>query len=63
MADYYFIKKTVKNPRFVVVINCQGQPFHYQYSNLLSALFGYANHYLKKKKYGTMRFALKDLER
>ena len=44
---------------FVVVVTCQGHPFEYKYRNLLSALIGYAKHYLTKKKYGTMNFALK----
>lgn len=45
--------------KFCVVVCCQGQPFKYYYNYLISALFGYAYHYLKKNKYGTMNFALK----
>lgn len=44
---------------FVVIVCCQGNPKEYEYSNLFSALIGYAKHYLKKKKYGTMNFTLK----
>ena len=48
-----------KKNKFVVIVTCQGQPFYYFYKNLISALFGYAKHYLKKNKYGTMNFTLK----
>ena len=44
---------------FVVIVTCQGHPTEYEYSNLFSALIGYAKQYLKKKKYGTMNFTLK----
>lgn len=47
------------NYTFVVIVTCQGNPKEYEYSNLFSALIGYANQYLKKKKYGTMNFILK----
>lgn len=47
--------------RFKVIVCCQGQPIEYKYKNLLSALIGYAYHYLKKKKYGTMSFTLKEI--
>ena len=45
--------------KFVVIVNCQGQPFYYFYRTLLGALFGYAKQYLKKHKYNTMSFSLK----
>lgn len=44
--------------KFKVIICCQGQPFEYKYDNLFSALYGYAYHYLKKNKHGTMNFSL-----
>lgn len=48
-----------KNFDWVVVITCQGNPFYYKYDNLFSVLIAYAYHYLKKRKYGTMNFALR----
>ena len=53
------IKRKCNNPKFVVVICCQGQPFYYQYSSLLGAVVSYMFNYLAKKKYGTMNFTLK----
>lgn len=47
--------------KFKVIVNCQGQPFEYKYKNLFSALCGYAYHYIKKNKYGTMNFTLKQI--
>lgn len=44
---------------FVVIVTCQGHPTEYEFSNLFLALIGYAKQYLKKKKYGTMNFTLK----
>ena len=52
------IKRKCKDPKFQVIICCQGQPFYYQYSTLLGALFGYAKNYLRYNKYGTMNFSL-----
>ena len=51
--------KKFKNIKFVVIVTCQGQPFYYFYKNLISALLGYAKHYLNKNKHGTMNFTLK----
>lgn len=48
-----------KNFVWAVVIICQGKPFYYKYSNLVTALIAYARHYLKKRKYGTMCFTLR----
>jgi len=48
-----------KNFVWTVVVCCQGQPFYYEYRNLVSALLAYAWHYLKKRKYGTMNFTLR----
>jgi len=45
--------------KFVVIVNCQGQPFYYFYKTLLGSLFGYVKQYLKKRKYNTMSFSLK----
>lgn len=48
-----------KNYRFVVVVTCQGNPNHYYRNTLVGGLFEYAYQYLKKNKYGTMNFTLK----
>ena len=58
---YKNIKRKCKNPKFNVIVCCQGQPFEYHYQTLLGALFGYAYNYLKKNKYGTMNFSLKQI--
>lgn len=47
--------------KFKVIVDCQGQRFEYKYKNLFSALCGYAYHYIKKNKYGTMKFTLKQI--
>lgn len=52
------MKRHKKDFEWAVVVTCQGNPFYYRYSNLLSAMFAYAWHYLKKRKYNTMNFAL-----
>lgn len=49
------------NHKFCVVVTCQGHPHYYEYKYLINALFGYAYHYLTKKKYGTMNFVLKEV--
>jgi hypothetical protein len=46
--------------RFFVVVTCQENSCYYAYKYLVGALFGYAYHYIKKKKYGTMNFVLKE---
>ena len=51
-------KRKKKNFVFVVTTCCQGQPFDHEYTNLISALIGYAKEYLTKSKYGTMNFSL-----
>ena len=60
MAEWN-IKRKCKNSKFNVIVCCQGQPFYYQYKTLAGALFGYARQYLKKNKYGTMNFSLKQI--
>lgn len=45
--------------RFVVVVCCQGQPFYYYRNTLMGALIEYTYQYLKKNKYGTMNFTLR----
>ena len=50
-----------KNYRFAVVVTCQGQPFHYYRNTLIGGLFEYAYHYLKKNKYETMNFTLRQV--
>lgn len=52
-------KNKNKNYTFIVTVCCQGNPTEYEYSNLFSALIGYAKKYLKYSKYGTMNFTLK----
>lgn len=50
-----------KNPKFDVIVCCQGRPFHYYCSTLIGALIEYGYQYLKKEKYGTMNFTLKQV--
>lgn len=52
-----------KNYVFDVVVTCQGQPFHNYCKTLFGALLKYAYEYLRKKKYGTMNFTLKQVYR
>ena len=59
--DYRIVKRKVENARFVVVVCCQGQPYDYQCKTLLGALFMYAKQYLRKHKFGTMNFTLKQI--
>ena len=53
------IKRICNNPKFVVVVCCQGQPFYYHYHTLVGALIGFVYQYLKNRKFGTMNFSLK----
>ena len=46
---------------FIVIITCQGQPFYYPCKTLAGALFQYAKQYIKKHKYHTMNFTLKQI--
>lgn len=55
------IKRKCKNPKFDVIVCCQCQPFHYYCSTLFGALIEYGYQYLKKNKYGTMNFSLKQV--
>ena len=55
------IKRKCKNPKFDVIVCCQGQLFHYYCSTLIGALIEYGYQYLKKGKYGTMNFSLKQV--
>ena len=57
----YEIKRKCNDPRFLVVVACQGQSFYYQYHNLINAVIGYCKQYLTKKKYGTMNFKLREV--
>ena len=54
-------RRKCDNPKFKVIVTCQGQSFYYQYQSLIGALFGYAIQYLKNNKYGTMNFSLKQM--
>lgn len=60
-TDGRFIRKVVKNPKWKVVVTCQGQPFDYQYKNVFSACVGLIKHYFKKRKYGTMNFSIRQV--
>ena len=53
------IKRICNNPKFVVVVCCQGQPFYYHYHTLVGALIGFVYQYLKNRKFGTMNYSLK----
>lgn len=55
------VKRKCKNPRFDVIVCCQGNPSHNYHHTLVGALVEYAYQYLKKKKYGTMNFSLKQV--
>lgn len=57
----YEIKRRCNNPRFLVVVVCQGQPFYYQYHSLIGAVFDYCKQYLTKRKYSTMNFKLRQV--
>ena len=41
----------MKNRKFVVIVNVQGQPFYYFYTTLLGAFICYAKKYRQSKKY------------
>ena len=55
------VKRRCKNPKFDVIVCCQGQPFHYYHSTLIGALAEYGYQYSAKRKYGTMNFSLKQV--
>ena len=48
-----------QNYVFEICVCCQGQPFYYYRKTLVGALFEYVYQYLKKNKYGTMNFTLR----
>lgn len=48
-----------KNFDWTVVVTCQGQPFYYRQRNLFCGMVALVYQYLKKRKYGTMNFSLK----
>lgn len=50
-----------KNFDWTVVVTCQGNPKYYKQRNLLFGMVSLAYHYLKKRKYGTMNFMLKQV--
>lgn len=53
------IKRRCKNPKFLVVVTCQGNPSYYQHHFLIGAVFNYCKQYCTKKKYGIMNFVLR----
>ena len=61
MDDYRIVKRKIDNPKWKVVITCQGQPFDYFYKTVMGACIGLIINYLLKKKYGTMNFAIKQV--
>jgi len=54
------IKRIVKNPKFVVITNCQGQPFYRLYTTIGGALMGYAKEYKKMHRYHTSNMTLRE---
>ena len=56
------IKRKCKNPKWIVIINCQGEPFYYGYKTMVGAFVGYAYLYHKYYKYHTMNFKLYQFE-
>ena len=48
-----------KNFDWTVVVTCQGNPTYYPQKNLVCGLVALAYHYLKKRKYGTMNYSLR----
>ena len=54
-------KNKCANPKFKLIVCCQGQPFYYYYDSLIKALYGYYKKYKKYSKYGTMNFTLKQV--
>lgn len=54
-------KRKCKNPKFDVIVCCQGNPSHHYCSTLLGALVEYGYQYLKKRNYETMNFSLKQV--
>ena len=61
MQNYRIVKRKVNNPKWKVVITCQGQPMDYQYKTIMGACVGLLRNYFAKKKYGTMNFAIKQV--
>lgn len=59
MAEYKIVKRMVRNPRWSVIVTCQGQPFEYQHSTLIGGCFGLVWQYVQNHKYGTMNFSLR----
>lgn len=55
------IRRRCNDPKFVVIVTCQGCGTYYQYRHLLSALCGFAWQYKKKRRYGTCNFSLRQV--
>ena len=49
------------NFEFDAIVTCQGQPFHHYCKTLIGALYTYAYLYIKKNKYRTMNFTLRQV--
>lgn len=54
------VKRECKNPKYVVIVNCQGNPFYYLYRTMIGAFIGYASRYKKLHKYNTSNIELKE---
>ena len=53
------MNKRNKKYVFEICVCCQGQPFYYYRKTLIGGLLEYAYQYLKKNKYGTMNYTLR----
>lgn len=62
MQEYRIVKRRTDNPKWKVVITCQGQPMDYQYKTVFGACVGLMRHYFKKRKYGTMNFSIRQVD-
>ena len=54
----YIKSEAEMKDKFIVTVNCLGQPFYKKHKTLLGAIKCFATEYLKKNKYGTMNFTL-----
>ena len=48
------VRRTVKNPRFLLTVTCQNQPFYYYYRTLIGACFGYLQAFFTDTRNGPM---------
>ena len=57
----YDIHRDCKDPRFFVVVNCQGRSYYYFHHFLIGAVMDYIYQYYTKKRYGTFNFVLRQV--